>query len=117
MLCPFKVAQFSQHFFMMGIKLICHYCSFLTLEYMRERPYLQEVGIEKAMTYQGYIQSWKYLLAPLVSKPYVNEVTLKEQNLSKKSCKSFKLILSILRRFRSSKVVLWFSVGQIAEKL
>ena len=37
----------------------------------------------------------------LLNKPYVNGVTLREQNLSLKSFMSFEFILSILKRFKS----------------
>ena len=38
---------------------------------------------------------------PLVNEPYLNGFTLREQNLSYKSCCSFELILCTLKKFRS----------------
>ena len=40
-------------------------------------------------------------MIPLVYKPYVNEVTLNQQNLYSKSCQSSELKLCMLRRLRS----------------
>ena len=53
----------------------------------------------------------------LLNKPYVNEVTLTDQNLCRKSRWSSELNLCMLRRFRSFQNVLWVSVGQSAAKL
>ena len=36
-----------------------------------------------------YIQPWPFTIKWLLNKPYVNEVTLREQKLSKKSCQPF----------------------------
>ena len=54
---------------------------------------------------------------PLLDKPHVNEVTLKEQNLFLKSCQSYELKLSFSRDLDLFKEVLWISVRQRAAEL
>ena len=51
------------------------------------KTFYQE-GLEMNAGRKGfmYLQFWKMNMAPLVNKPYVNEVTLNEQNMYSKSC-------------------------------
>ena len=49
------------------------------------------MGVEGASGW--YVQLRKMNMVPLVNKPYVNEVTLREQNLFQKSCHSYELVV------------------------
>ena len=53
----------------------------------------------------------------LLNKPYVNEVTLREQNLSLKYCQPLKLFIHLWKGFRSFLAVNIGYLGQRAAKL
>ena len=66
---------------------------------------------------KGKIQPWPFGIKRLLNKPYKNEVTLREKNLSLKCCQSLELLIYFEKRLRSFYTGDMRSVGQRAAKL
>ena len=63
------------------------------------------------------IQSWTFAYVWLLNKPYVNWVTLREQNQSLKCCQPLELLIYFGKGFRSFATGNIGSVGQRAAKV
>ena len=66
---------------------------------------------------KGKIQPWPFGIKRLLNKPYKNEVTLREKNLSLKCCQSLELLIYFEREFRSFPTDNKGSINQRAAKL
>ena len=72
------------------------------------------VYYEKTKLFQiwcAYLQFWKMNMVPLVIMPYENGVTLREENLCKKSFQSSESEVYFKTGSDLSKEVLWVSLG------